>query len=99
TIAIAAEYLPPCGIMLFAVDFLFVYRSGVQGMGYPLVPMLSGIAEMVMRIMIVVLFVGNIGFVATAYAGIAAWVAALTMNMCAFYLILHKKQKQSIDTK
>jgi len=99
TIAIAAEYLPPCGIMLFAVDFLFVYRSGVQGMGYPLVPMLSGIAEMVMRILIVVLFVGGLGFVATAYAGIAAWVAALLMNMFAFYLILRRKQKQSITAK
>jgi len=85
--------------MLFAVDFLFVYRSGVQGMGYPLVPMLSGIAEMVMRILIVVLFVGGLGFVATAYAGIAAWVAALLMNMFAFYLILRRKQKQSITAK
>lgn len=94
TIAIAAEYLPPCGIMLFAVDFLFVFRSGVQGMGYPLVPMLSGIAEMVMRILIVVLFVGSLGFVATAYAGIAAWVAALSMNMLAFYSIIHRKQKR-----
>ena len=92
TIAIAAEYLPPCGIMLFAVDLLFVYRSGVQGMGYPLVPMLSGIAEMVMRILIVVMFVGSIGFVATAYAGIAAWVAALAMNVSAFYYILRRKQ-------
>lgn len=96
TIAIAAEYLPPCGIMLFAVDFLFVYRSGVQGMGYPLVPMLSGIAEMVMRILIVVLFVGGFGFVATAYAGIAAWIAALAMNMLAFYLVLRRKQKREM---
>ncbi|MBQ8171620.1 MAG: MATE family efflux transporter [Oscillospiraceae bacterium] len=95
TIALAAEYLPPCGIMLFAVDFLFVFRSGVQGMGYPLVPMLSGVAEMVMRISIVSLFVGSMGFVATAYAGIAAWIAALLMNMAAFYFILGKKQKQA----
>ncbi len=99
TIAIAAEYLPPCGIMLFAVDFLFVYRSGVQGMGYPLVPMLSGIAEMVMRIMIVVFFVGRLGFVSTAYAGIAAWVAALVMNMLAFYLVLRRNQKRDVAPK
>ena len=99
TIALAAEYLPPCGIMLFAVDFLFVYRSAVQGMGYPLVPMLSGIAAMIMRIVIVMLFVGSIGFVATAYAGIAAWIAALLMNIAAFYIILHKKRSRETVTE
>ncbi len=96
TITVATEYLPPCGIMLFAVDFLFVYRSAVQGMGYPLVPMLSGIAEMVMRMLIVVIFIGGVGFVATAYAGIAAWVAALIMNMIAFYFLLRRKQRKEV---
>ncbi len=93
TISVAAEYLPICGVMLFLVDFLFVYRSAVQGMGYPLVPMLSGIAEMVMRILVVVLFVGSLGFSSAAYASVAAWLAALAMNMTAFYVVLHKKQR------
>lgn len=92
TIAVAAEYLPICGVMLFLVDFLFVYRSAVQGMGYPLVPMLSGIAEMVMRVLVVVCFINMLGFSAAAYASVAAWLAALAMNMAAFYLILKKKK-------
>lgn len=36
--------------MIFAVNFLFVFRSGVQAMGYPFIPMCSGIVEMVLRI-------------------------------------------------
>ena len=41
-IGYAVEFMPICGVMLFAVDLLFVYRSTVQGMGFPLLPMLSG---------------------------------------------------------
>ncbi len=93
-IEIAAQYLPVCGVMMFAVDFLFVFRSGVQGMGYPLIPMCSGIAEMVMRVGVIVLFIGQFGFLATAYASISAWIAALLLNGIAFFVILGKKLKE-----
>ncbi len=93
TIAIAAEFLPICGVMLFAVDFLFVFRSAVQGMGYPFIPMCSGILEMIMRIVVVILFIPTLGFRATACASAAAWLAALLLNAGAFVVILHKKMK------
>ncbi len=94
TIEIAAQYLPVCGVMIFAVDFLFVFRSGVQGMGYPFIPMCSGIAEMVMRVGVIVLFIGQFGFLATAYASISAWIAALLLNGIAFFVILGKRMKE-----
>ncbi len=94
TIEIAAQYLPVCGVMIFAVDFLFVFRSGVQGMGYPFIPMCSGIAEMVMRVGVIILFIGQFGFLATAYASISAWIAALMLNGIAFFVILGKKMKE-----
>ncbi len=94
SIAIAAQFLPICGIALFAVDYLFVFRSGVQGMGFPLVPMCSGIAEMVMRIVVIVCFIGSLGFRATAFASAAAWIAALIMNGCAFMVYLRRKLRE-----
>ncbi len=94
TIEIAAQYLPVCGVMIFAVDFLFVFRSGVQGMGYPFIPMCSGIAEMVMRVGVIVLFIGQFGFLATAYASISAWIAALLLNSIAFFIILGRRMKE-----
>ena len=57
-------------------------------MGRPLVPMISGIMEMLTRILAIVLLMGSIGFVATAYAETAAWTSACLMNMVAFYKIL-----------
>ncbi len=87
----AAQFFPICGAMLFLVDFLFIFRSGVQGMGYPFIPMCSGIVEMVMRIAVIVMFIGEAGFRATAYAEVVAWFGAIVLNIIAFAVILRKK--------
>ena len=93
-IELAAGFLVKCGFMIFTVDFLFVFRSGCQGMGKPMLPMVSGVVEMAFRILVIALFIGKIGFDATVYAEIAAWVGALTLNAGAFtYYILQKTYK------
>lgn len=94
-ISYAAQFLPVCGIMLFAVDMLFVFRNAVQGMGFPLVPMISGIAEMILRIGTISLFIGEIGFKATAYAEICAWVGAMLMNAIAFKVIYTRESSKA----
>ena len=95
-ISYAVEFLPICGIMLFSVDMLFVFRNAVQGMGFPLMPMISGIAEMVLRIGTISLFIGQIGFRATAYAEVCAWVGALIMNMIAYRVIYSRESGKKI---
>ena len=89
-IAVAGYYLPVCGIMLIFVDLLFLFRSGCQGMGYPLVPMISGIAEMVLRIAVIVALIPGLGFKATAFAEVTAWFGAFLLNFVAFQLHLQK---------
>ncbi|MCR5399645.1 MAG: MATE family efflux transporter [Lachnospiraceae bacterium] len=83
-IALVCEFLPRCGVMLIFVDVLFVVRSAVQGMGKPLLPMISGILEMILRIAVISSLIGRIGFRATAYAEISAWIGALFINALAF---------------
>ena len=63
-------------------------------MGYPLIPMLSGIAEMVLRIFAIIFLLPHIGFRATAYAEIIAWIGALALNIGA-YMIYYRKANQS----
>lgn len=87
----AVQFLPICGAMIWSVDFLFVFRSTLQGIGKPLVPMISGITEMVLRIFIIVVFSGTIGFTATAYAEVGAWFGAMLLNMIALHVHLRKK--------
>lgn len=93
-IALTADYLPICGAMLFLVDFLFIFRSAVQGLGRPVVPMISGIIEMFTRIAVIILFIGNFGYKATAYADVVAWIGALSLNLTAYHVIINKYLRQ-----
>lgn len=95
SIALVKQFLPRCGIMIFAVDALFVVRSGCQGLGKPLFPMISGFLEMFFRIAVIVLLVPVLSFKATAYAEISAWVSALAINATAFGISLRKLEKRS----
>ncbi len=87
-IRLVCEFLPKCGVMILFVDVLFVVRNGVQGMGKPMIPMLSGILEMFLRIFAISFLIGRVGYSATAYAEISAWIGALSMNAFAFYIAL-----------
>jgi len=98
-IGYAAEFLPICGVMLFAVDMLFVFRNAVQGMGFPLIPMISGIAEMVLRIGTILLFIGQAGFRATALAEVCAWVGALILNAAAYKVIYSRESGKTIHNR
>ena len=60
-------------------------------MGKPFIPMCSGILEMVLRIAVIMMYIDQMGFRATAYAEVVAWIGALLLNMIAFYYLLHRK--------
>ena len=91
-IALAIVFLRVCGSMFFALNFLFIYRSAVQGMSKPFVPMCSGLLEMGLRILVIMLFLSRIGFEATAYAEVLAWAGALLLNFIAYLTVIRKKQ-------
>ncbi len=99
-IELAEQYFPVAGAMLIFVDVLFVFRSGVQGMGRPLIPMCSGILEMLMRVFVIAFFMNGLGFRATAYAEASAWIAAAALNAVAFFRILlprlHSNERHSL---
>ena len=54
-LTIAYNYLAVMGATLIILYLLHIYRSALQGMGDTLIPMCSGIAELVMRILIALL--------------------------------------------
>ena len=93
-ISLICEFLPPCGVMMLFINLLFVYRSAVQGLGKPLFPMLSGIMEMIMRILVIYFGLDYFGFVTTAYADISAWIGALAMNIIPYYVFMHRLSRK-----
>lgn len=93
SIALACQFFKICGVTLIFVDFLFVFRGAVQGMGFPFIPMLSGLFEMVLRVTVIIGFSSRIGFVATAYAETSAWIGAFFVNAAAFVYYYRKINK------
>ena len=97
----AVQFLPICGIMIFSVDILLVIRNGVKGMGFPFISMLSGIAEMLLRIGAIIMFTSRIGFRATAVAEIFAGTGALIINVVAFIVVYNREKatnKNNLDS-
>ena len=73
---VAYFYLVMMSVCLPVLYFLHVVRSAIQGMGNTFLPMLSGIAEFVMRTLtalLLPLFIGEIGIF---YAEVLAWAGA-----------------------
>lgn len=86
TIALTAQYLRICGVFLIFLNLLFVFRNAVLGMGYPFLPMISGILEMTLRIPAIILLMPKLGFRATGFAEAAAWTGAMALNVTAFII-------------
>ncbi len=95
-IDLVCEYLKVSGSMFFLINFLFVYRSAVQGMGKPFIPMCSGVLEMVARIVVIVVLVSRLGFVTIAYGDIFAWLGALLLNYIEYIVFMRKRFKEDI---
>lgn len=90
TLAIAYHYLFIMSICLPILYYLHVTRSCIQGMGNTVLPMLSGVAEFVMRTgsaLLLPLFLGQEGIF---YAEILAWFGADIVLFFSFRSCIHK---------
>lgn len=77
-------FLPVTGIALFALGWLFVFRNACQGMGKTVLPMISGIVEVAMRVIVVLLLAPRFAFRGIAFAEISAWIGAGVMLMVTY---------------
>ena len=76
TMRIAYFYLAVMSVSLPILYVLHVTRSALQGMGNTVLPMLSGVAEFVMRTLSVILLPMLLGEVGIFFAEVAAWIGA-----------------------
>ena len=90
-VTFTSAYLKILGITIIGINCIFIFRNAVQGMGCPLVPMLSGILEMVLRLAAIYILIPRFDFAAVAYADAAAWTGALALNLIAYFVLIHRK--------
>ena len=87
---VAVRYLYTMASTLCMLYFLYVYRSALQGMGDTVMPMVSGLAEGVMRVSaawILPLIIGPSGIY---YAESSAWTGAAVLLVASYFFRIHK---------
>lgn len=78
-IRIACEYLTIMASFLPILYLLFNYRSSLQGMGHTFIPMLSGVAEFIMRVGTVLFMTRWLGYRALFWADVLCWAGAVAI--------------------
>lgn len=90
---VAQDYLNAMLVGLFTLYLLYIYRSALQGMGDTMTPMVSGLAELMMRVgavLVLPLFFGQAG---VYFAELCAWAGAALLLMAVYYIRIRSLPK------
>lgn len=96
-VRIACEYLYLMSALLPVLYILHIYRSALQGMGNTVAPMVSGIAELVMRVSGAWILPGLIGYSGLFWAEILAWAGA-DVILLSGYARTYARVKREIES-
>lgn len=87
---IAYFYLVIMSAFLPVLYILHVVRSAIQGMGNTFLPMLSGVAEFIMRTGSALLLPALVGEIGIFFAEILAWAGADVVLITSYFIVIHK---------
>lgn len=93
TLQIAYYYLAVMSICLPVLYILHITRSAIQGMGNTILPLVSGIAEFVMRAVTAVFLPMLIGEHGIFYAEIMAWTGATVILVFSYFTVIKKMER------
>ena len=88
TLQIAYFYLAIMSVCLPVLYLLHVVRSGIQGTGNTVLPMLSGVAEFVMRVGSALILPSLVGEIGIFFAEIAAWLGADVVLVISYFVVM-----------
>lgn len=94
---VAHKYLKVMSSMLFILYMLHIYRNALQGMGDTIIPMISGIVELCMRISVALFLPLLIGETGIYFAEVAAWLGAELILMIAYYIRVKKLGSEDLE--
>lgn len=91
----AQLYLNMLAIFFPFLNILFIYRNVLQGVGRSFVPLLAGVAELIMRALVAFTLPSRIGFLGVCLASPIAWVGACIPLIPTYYILIHQLNKHS----
>ncbi len=87
---VAFEYLTVMSLCLPVLYILHVVRSAIQGLGNTVIPMVSGVAEFVMRTGGVLVLSAAVGHSGVFYAEVSAWLGADLILVPGYFLLMRR---------
>lgn len=94
---IAYEFLVVMASALPILYLLYAYRSALQGMGDTTSPMLSGVAEFIMRMASAIILPGMIGYWGLFVAEVLAWTGADLILIPNYYKQFRRFMKENSE--
>ena len=94
TLQIAYFYLVIMSLFLPVLYILHVTRSAIQGMGNTVLPMVSGVAEFVMRAATAILLPLLVGEIGIFFAEIMAWAGATVILVISYFVVVKKTERE-----
>jgi len=91
-------YLKCIGIFFIPLAVVNIYRNGIQGLGYGLLPMMAGVAELIGRGVVAVIAGAKRSYTGVCMAGPAAWVLAGGLLIAMYYFIMNVNMKKMFGT-
>ena len=81
-------YLKCAGSLFIPLAIVNIYRNGIQGLGYGLLPMMAGVAELVGRGVMSVIAAQQKSYLGVCLASPAAWVLAALLLIAMYYYVI-----------
>ena len=101
TVAISSgtRFLQIQALFYTLLSVLLVLRNSLQGMGYPLMPFMAGVAEMVLRVLAAIFLTGWLGFDGACLAHPIAWIGADVLLVIEYIRVIRLLKKNGIQVK
>lgn len=87
-------YLICAGTFFIPLAIVNIYRNGIQGLGYGLLPMMAGVAELIGRGVVAVIAAGQKSYPGVCLASPAAWILASALLIGMYWYIVKKNLKK-----
>lgn len=87
-------YVKCVGFFTIPLHFVNVLRNGIQGMGYGLLPMMSGVAELVGRGVTAVAAAHKKSYAGACLASPAAWIVATILLITMYFYVIKDTERK-----
>ena len=88
---VGTSYLKVMAYFLFSLYLLYNYRSAIQGLSNTIIPMTSGVLELIVRVACAYTIPLAIGSSGLFYSEVLAWFGAAIFLIISFYLLYRRK--------